>query len=130
MGGYTLFKNFILDPILSLIYFPLWWYSKGFLKFSNFLRKNIEELSQPFVLKILLANLFKPMYGDYSREGRIISFFMRIFHLFWRILKIVIVSILSLVILIIYLLLPIFIFYEIVCNFRNSCHYFLFPSII
>lgn len=130
MKGYLLFKNFILDPIVSLIYFPLWWYSKGLLKFLIFLKKNIQEISQPFVLKILLANLFKPMYGDYSREGRIISFFMRSFHLLWRFFKIIIVFFISLIILIIYLSLLPFIFYQIICHFNDSCHYFLFPPII
>lgn len=130
MEGYIIFKNFILDPILSIIYFPLWWYSKGLLKFFIFFKKTFEEISCPFVLKILVKNLFKPMYGDYSREGRIISFFMRLILLFWRIFKIMLVFLISLVILIIYLLLPPFILYQITCNLGNSCRYFLYRPII
>jgi len=30
------------------------------------------------------VNLFKPMFGEYSRSGRIISFFMRCILLVWR----------------------------------------------
>lgn len=130
MVGFVIFKNFILHPILSILYFPFWWYSEGLAKFFNFLRKTFQEISCPFVLKILLANLFKPMYGDYSREGRIISFFMRFFHLIWRIFKIILIFLLSLIALLIYLLLPLFIFYKIICTFRDSCHYFFYSPII
>ncbi len=125
-----IFKNFILDPILSVLYFPLWWYSKGLIKFFKFLHSFLKEISSPFVLKILIANLGKPMYGDCSREGRIISFFMRLFHLSFKIFKIIIVFILCFAVFVIYLLLPPFIIYEIVCNFNNSCRYFLLPPII
>jgi len=128
--GLIIFKNFIFDPIFTILYFPVWWYSLGFLKFFNFLKKNIKEVSCPFVFKILIANLFKPMYGDWSREGRIISFFMRIIHLSWQIFKIVIFLIISLVLLIGYLFLPLLIFYEIICHLDNSCRYFFFPPII
>ncbi|MFN3301872.1 MAG: hypothetical protein ACK413_02520 [Patescibacteria group bacterium] len=130
MTGFIIFKNFIFDPLLSILYFPLWWYSQGLVKFFNFLKKTFKEISCPFVLKILLANLFKPMYGDYSREGRIISFFMRLFHLGWRMSKIILVFILCLIIFLIYIFLPIFIFYKIICLFKNSCLYFFYPPIL
>lgn len=130
MKGFLIFKNFIFDPLLSILYFPFWWYSKGFSKFFIFFKNTLKEFSNPFVLKILITNLTKPMYGDYSREGRIISFFMRIIHLSWHIFKIVLIFIIFLILLIFYLLLLPFIFYEITCSFKGSCFYFLLPPII
>ena len=125
-----IFKNFILDPFFSILYFPLFWYSKGLVKFLKSLLSTLKEVSPPFVLKILIANLGKPMYGDYSREGRIISFFMRLVHLSFWLLKTFIVFIILFIIFLIYLLLPLLAIYEIICNLNNSCHYFLYRGII
>ncbi len=125
-----IFKTFILEPLVLILYFPLWWYSKGLVKFFNFLRRTILEISNPIVLKILIANLFKPMYGDYSREGRIISFFMRVIHLSFYIFKIILASFICLIIFIFYLILLPLIFYKIICYLFNFCHYFLIYPII
>lgn len=130
MSEFSIFKNLIFDPISTLLYFPFWWYSKGLIRFLSFLKKTIEEIACPFVLKILVQNLIKPMYSDYSREGRIISFFMRIIHLSWRLFKVAFVSLISLIALIIYLIILPFIFYKIICLLGNSCHYFLLAPII
>lgn len=124
---FEIFKNFIFDPFVTFFYFPFWWYSRGLLKFFNFLKRNIEEIACPFVLKILFQNLVRPMYGDYSREGRIISFFMRWFHFSWRIFKIIFVFLFSLLLFIIYLLILPFVFYKIFCFLGQSCYYFFWP---
>ena len=130
MDGFILFKTIILDPILSLIYFPFWWYSVGLKNFLFFLKIKIQEIACPFVLKILFLNLAKPMYGDYTREGKIISFFMRLIHLFWRLLKVFIVLTFSLVFLLFYLFILPLVIYKIICLVNNSCYYFLPGKII
>jgi len=126
----VIFKEFILEPIISILYFPIFWYSKGLVKFFKSLISTLKEVSPPFVLKILIANLGKPMYGDYSREGRIISFFMRLIHLFLIFLKTFLVFLILFLIFLIYLFLPVIIIYEIICNFNNNCQYFLYQGII
>jgi len=130
MREFEVFKNFILDPIFCLLYFPIWWYSRGLTKFVAFLKRAVEEIACPFVLKILVQNLVKPMYGDYSREGRVISFFMRIIHLSWRIFKIAFVFFIAAIAFIFYLLVLPLIFYKIICILGNTCHYFLWYPII
>lgn len=130
MKNLLIFKNFILDPILSLLYFPFWWYGDGFLKLFFSLKKKIEENFKNLSLKILFLYLFKPMYGDYSREGRIISFFMRSFHLGWRLLRFFLVIIFYLIFFLFYLFIPIFTLYQIICHLSDSCYYFFIPSII
>jgi hypothetical protein len=127
MSGFILFKTIVLDPILSLIYFPFWWYSVGLKNFIFFLKRKIQEIACPFVLKILFLNLTKPMYGDYTREGKIISFFMRLIHLFWRLLRVLVVLIFSLLSLLFYLFILPLVIYKIICLFNNSCFYF-FPG--
>jgi len=130
MGEFSFFKNFIFDPIFSLLYFPLWWYSKGLINFCSWLKEKIQEMANPFVLKILLLNLAKPMYGDYTREGRIISFFMRIIHLGWRLIRVFFISFFGLIFLIIYLFILPLIFYKIICLFGEGNCYFLPGEII
>lgn len=129
MEGFIL-KNFILRPIFSLFYFPVWWYSQGFIKLISFVKKKIQSTSQKLSLKILFSHLFEPMYGDYSREGRIISFFMRVIHLSFRLFRFFLIIIFSFVLIIVYLFLPIFIIYRLTCHLGNFCYYFLFSEII
>lgn len=69
-----MFKELILD----VIYFPVWWYTKGLKKAGVFFMDEVADWANRLSLKILFKNMLKPMYGDYSRSGRIISFFMRI----------------------------------------------------
>jgi hypothetical protein len=78
-------KSFFFETLLSIFYFPIWWYTKGLKKRFLFLKKRVKDLSDALALKIMFANYFKPMFGDYSRQGRMISFFMRTILLLWRI---------------------------------------------
>lgn len=127
MNSFVLFKTIFLDPFISLIYFPFWWYSSGLKKFLFFLKIKIQEIACPFVLKILFLNLTKPMYGDYTREGKIISFFMRLIHLSWRLFRVFVVLIFALLSFLIYLFVLPLAIYKIVCLLGNSCFYF-FPG--
>jgi hypothetical protein len=78
-------KSFLFDTLLSIFYFPIWWYTKGLKKRFIFFKERVRVLSNALALKIMFANYFKPMFGDYSRPGRMISFFMRTILLLWRI---------------------------------------------
>ncbi len=74
-------KFIIIDPILEILYFPFWWYTKGLKNAALSLRNNIHKLAHTLAIRLLLANMFKPMFGQYSLNGRIISFFMRVLQL-------------------------------------------------
>lgn len=130
MNSFALFKIIILDPLVVLFYFPLWWYSSGLKKFVFFLKIKIQEIACPFVLKILFLNLAKPMYGDYTREGKIISFFMRLIHLNWRLFRVFVVLIFAFIALLFYLFILPLIIYKIFCLLNNNCFYFLPGKII
>jgi len=83
-------KFIIIDPILEILYFPFWWYTKGLKNAALSLRNNIHRLAHTLALRLLLTNMFKPMFGQYSLSGRIISFFMRVLQLlFYSILFII-----------------------------------------
>lgn len=69
--------EFVVDVLL----FPLWWYGKGLLRVGRFTLSRIAEFTNRsrWSPKVWFQNLFVPMYGDYSRSGRAISFTVRIF---------------------------------------------------
>lgn len=107
-------KFIVSDLILDILYFPVWWYSKGLKKALFFVGRQIKRRSEDLALKILVVNLFKPMYGDYSFSGRMISFFARIVHLAIRLVLMIIWLALMLAVFIVWLVAPIVAVYRIV----------------
>ncbi|MBI4090171.1 MAG: hypothetical protein HY421_02095 [Candidatus Kerfeldbacteria bacterium] len=71
--------RFILrDVLFDAVRFPVWWYTTGTANAWRFVRHEWLSILDRLSLRILFRNLLKPMYGDYSRSGRIISLFMRL----------------------------------------------------
>lgn len=69
----------VRDIVFDFVKFPVWWYSAGLASAGRFTGAEIRNWAQRLSLVILLRNLFKPMYGDYTRTGKAISFFLRLF---------------------------------------------------
>jgi hypothetical protein len=80
------FKLFTWDLLLSIAYWPLWWYSKGLVSFARFFNRQIRQSFHQQALDILFSNWFKPMYAQYDWQGRIISFVFRTLMILWRLL--------------------------------------------
>jgi hypothetical protein len=100
--------------MLDILYFPIWWYTSGLKKrFLGFLSK-VRYSARYFALKVLIVNLFKPMFGQYDLKGRVISFFMRCIILVVHFTLFLISLIFFLSLLIIWILLPIFAIFQIV----------------
>lgn len=68
------------EVILDILYFPFWWYTLGLKERFFNLQEKIKNIAHALALPILFRHLLKPMYGDYTLSGRIISFFVRIIH--------------------------------------------------
>ena len=100
-------KSLFIDTLLSIFYFPVWWYGPGLKKRFLALKEQIKKLSKALALKIMFANYFKPMFGEYSRQGRMISFFMRTILLFWRLILFLVSFIGLLLWLLIWTILPV-----------------------
>lgn len=68
----------------NILFFPLWWYSKGFVRFVariiNFWKNKQRQLG----VAVWLKNIFVPMYGQHDFAGRIISFFIRLVQIIGR----------------------------------------------
>ncbi len=76
------FLRFVaLEVLFDAVRFPVWWYGAGLVRawrwFASTIRFGVDRLALPTQLR----HLGTPMFGDYSREGRVISFFVRLFQL-------------------------------------------------
>jgi len=103
----------VVDFTLSVLYFPVWWYTAGVMKVLRLIRREVSSLGQSLNLKVLAQFLFKPMFGQRDIAGRIISFFVRIFHFLFLLIFTIVVTLLLLLLLVVWLLLPPFLLYNV-----------------
>lgn len=114
---FTSLKFVLIELIGDILYWPIWWYSKGTLNTALFCLDQIKKQEEFLGLSIWVKNIFTPMFGQYDWEGRIISFFARLVQIIFRAIFMLVWIILIIIILISWLLLPIFIGYQIIINF-------------
>lgn len=110
---FLLLKYIAVDLVGDFFYFPLWWYTKGFKKSIIFTLEKIKDAENSLGVGIWLKNLFKPMYGQYDIQGRIVSFLMRLIQLIFRSIVFGVFFVLILFIPIIWIFLPVFVFFQI-----------------
>lgn len=110
-------KLIFVDIIWKMIYFPIWWYSKGFLNLLISLTDKAKRQSHALGIFIGFKFLFRPMYAQNDFSGRIISFFMRLIVLIFKVLIFILFLVLLFFGAVIYLALPIFVVWQIYLNF-------------
>jgi hypothetical protein len=77
---------------LNIVTFPIWWYAVGALTvwrwFFLFAHRSFTRSG----LVLFARHMGEPLYGDYTRSGRAISFFLRVILLiakiFWAAFKV------------------------------------------
>lgn len=104
------------EVIGDFIYAPVWWYTRGFLKFLGILRDHLHDFERSLGLKLWVRSLGKPMYGQYDIAGKIISFLMRMVVLFGRFIAFVVYFIFIVIIALAWLAVPLIVVWQI---FRN-----------
>jgi len=107
-------KSTFLHGLANLIAFPFWWYTIGVKKRFLGLINGVSNLFRNLALKLMFTHLFKPMFGERSMSGRIISFFMRLIILIWRSFLFLLSSIALFLLFILWLALPIISFWQII----------------
>ncbi len=110
--------RFVLGDVLFDVFrFPVWWYTTGTKNAAQFTWQEFLSILNRLSIPILVRNLGKPMYGDYSKSGRIISFFVRIIVFVFRFFGMLIWSVVLLAGFIAWLALMPAIVYQIVRQF-------------
>lgn len=93
----------------NIIFFPLWWYSLGFLRHVSKIWTLWREEERSLGLSVWVKNWFVPMYGQRDIAGRVISFFIRTVQIIARSLVLLFWIIIGLGIIIAWLALPVLI---------------------
>ncbi len=100
-------KSLVIDIIGEILYFPLWWYGQGLKQTALYVFRSVKNSNRDLALGLMLKSLFKPMFGQYDRTGRLISFFMRFILTFSRLVIFLLITIFYIVVIIFWLLLPV-----------------------
>jgi hypothetical protein len=79
--------NLILEFLLDIVRFPWWWYSGGLKQVMAKCWRAFSATRARVALGVFAKYLFKPMYQDYTWQGRVISFFMRLFLLVVKLVR-------------------------------------------
>lgn len=114
--AYTTAKFVLIDLIGDILYFPVWWYTKGLVKTGIFCLKSIKDKEESLGVMIWIRNVFTPMFGQYDIEGRIISFFARIFQIFFRVIAFILWIIFIVALFILWIILPVVIIQQLISH--------------
>lgn len=71
-------ERFFIDTATSLLYWPLWWYSKGLFAMLKWFFYNVEYYARLSAVGVWIRNIFTPMFGQYDWQSRFISFVVRV----------------------------------------------------
>jgi len=107
-------SRFILREFVGdIVLFPAWWYGGGLRRVGQALwaRQTAFTNRSRWSPKVWFQNLFVPMYGDYSRSGRAISFFVRFVVAIALTVVFIIYSLLVFIGFLLYLVIPVAVLY-------------------
>lgn len=102
-------QRLALQFVLDIVYFPVWWYTRGIMRALNTIKIMIREGNDQFVPFLWMKNIFVPMFGQYDWQGRIMSFFMRVINTIFRLIALFIWSIVIIIFALLWICLPLII---------------------
>jgi hypothetical protein len=105
--------NVLTGVLVDIFFFPFWWYSFGLFKTAKRLAIFISDKQKSLALLVWMKNIFVPMYGQRDIQGFIISFFIRLVQIIFRGLIFIFWLAAALVLLLLWLVLPAVVIYEI-----------------
>ncbi|MFA6194531.1 MAG: hypothetical protein WC719_02150 [Patescibacteria group bacterium] len=109
----------ILQILGEILYFPVWWYSVGFIRAVKSVFRFWRAREESLGFSVWLKNIFVPMYGQRDIASRIISFVMRLIQVIFRGLILLFWLAVILIVLIIWLTFPILLFLGLVFQLAN-----------
>lgn len=111
-------QRLTLEFFLDFLYAPIWWYTKGLKRAAGAAARLVEAGNAQFAPGIWLLNIFVPMFGQYDWQGRLVSFFVRLFNVIIRSILLIIWVLFSLVVFTLWIFIPVLIAYMFVRSFR------------
>jgi len=104
------------DVIINILYFPIWWYSKGLAKVFKYVIASIKDFAHGLNIGLLFKYLLTPMYGYNDITSRIISLFVRIGHFLVLFFITIVWTIVLFVFLLAWILIPLFVIYNVLLS--------------
>ncbi len=104
------------DIIFDILAWPIWWYTVGAVKALKRMGNVIAQGNDELALSVWVKNIFTPMFGQYDWQGRIISFFMRLFQIIFRSIVFVLWILVAFIGFVVWLVLPVILIYQILFN--------------
>ena len=109
----------ILQIMGEILYFPVWWYSVGFIRAVKSVFRFWRAREESLGFSVWLKNIFVPMYGQRDIVSRIISFVMRLIQVIFRGLILLFWLGVILIALVVWLAFPILLFLGLVFQLAN-----------
>ena len=97
----------------DILYFPLWWYSRGLVYITTSLFKFLQDREKSLALSVWVRNIYKPMYAQTDWQGILISVFMRIVEIIGRSIIMLFWLLVALAVFVLWVALPPLVLYEI-----------------
>jgi len=106
-------QRLVLEFVLDLFYFPLWWYTGGLKKVALSCARFWQDGNLQMSPGLWLKNIFVPMYGQYDWQSRLVSFFIRLFNVIIRGLGLLLWTIFVCFLFSLWIVFPVFVAYMI-----------------
>lgn len=100
-------KFFFLDLASDLIRWPIWWYTRGLVLFSQWMIASVKGYVKQLAIGVWMKNIFVPMFGRRDWQSRLISIFMRTVQIIGRSLFLFVWTMLMTVLFAVYVVAPI-----------------------
>ena len=110
----------IISFLWDIVYFPLWWYTKGLGNLLIGIGSFLATKERKLALFVWIKNITKPMYGERSFQGIIISFFMRLFQIIFRSIVLFFWMIAGILLICVWLATPLFILFQIYLQLKTQ----------
>ena len=120
LGGFVLYLAYMwllalqrvfIDALLHVLLFPFWWVTGNIWRTFQFIADMIRTGNDELAPWLWLRNLFVPMFGQTDIQGRIVSIVMRFVNVIFRTLFLMLWAIVSVAIGLIWLALPVWLFF-------------------
>lgn len=114
MFAWETIRFIFVDMLLSIVYFPVWWYTTGVKNLALAIKREILAFGKAMDLRILAKYLFQPMFGQTDVWGRIISVVLRIVVFTFKLFTAFGYSILLGALFIVWIIFPVFVVFNII----------------
>lgn len=104
----------LVEIIKDVIYFPLWWYTRGLLMFARNILVFLQNEEKSLGLFVWMRNIFTPMYGQTDWQGLLISILVRIIQIIFRSIMMFIITVFAFIVFLLWIIIPLFIVYELI----------------